>query len=297
MTFFKQGRLPVPKRSILKFIASGTAAAALTLGSLGAHAASDTVRLGYVEWDSCTVATNVTKGVLEDAGYDVKTISVSAALMYEGLANGDLDAIMCAWLPTSQADYYAKTRDRLENLGPNMDGAPLGLAVPDYVEARSIPDLVEHADDFGGRIIGIDPGAGIMRLTHNVIDHYELPMKLVEGSDATMVAVLDDAIRREQPVVVTAWEPHWMWVSYNLRFLDDPDNVFGDPNEIDTLVRKGLKEDEPRAYAILDAIKLDGEARGTLMVADRENDNQEANARQWIEDNQDLVSEWLAAAQ
>ena len=88
-----------------------------------------------------------------------------------------------------------------------------------------------------------------------------------------------------------------MWVSYKLRFLDDPDNVFGDPNEIDTLVRKGLKEDEPRAYAILDAIRLDGEARGTLMVADRENDDQKANARQWIKDNQDMVSEWLAAAQ
>ncbi len=241
-------------------------------------------------------STNVAKAVLEDAGFKVKTVSVTGALLFQGLATKDLDAIMCAWLPNTHADYYAKTKDKLVNLGANMEGADLGLAVPDYVDIKSIPELVDHAKEFKNRIVGIDPGAGIMRLAQEVIDHYKLPETLVEGSDATMTAVLADSIRREEPVVVTSWKPHWMWAAYDIRYLEDPDNIFGDPDEIDTLVRIGLKEDAPKAYALLDAIEMDGDDRSAIMAATRENDDPEANAKKWIEDNQDKVSKWMGAA-
>lgn len=285
-------------RTFLKSLTLGAAAATLALASFGASA-KDTIKLGYVEWDSCVAATNVAKAMLEDAGYEVKTLAVTGALMFQGLANGDLDAILCAWLPTTHEDYYAKTRDKVENLGPNMKSADLGLAVPDYVDFKSITDLADKdvAKSLGNKIIGIDPGAGLMRLTGEVIEHYKLPETLVEGSDATMTAVLANAIRQEKPVVVTSWTPHWMWAAWELRYLEDPDNIYGDPDEIDTLVRKGLKEDHPKAYAVLDAIEVDGDARGAIMVADREDGaDPEANARQWIQDHADITSQWLEAA-
>lgn len=261
--------------------------------------AKGTIKLAYVEWDSCAAATNVAAAVLEKAGYDVKTISVSGALMFEGLANGDADAVVCAWLPTTHADYYARAKDRVEKLGVNMKEARLGLAVPDYMDIDSITDLADDdvAKKLDNRIVGIDPGAGIMRLTHKVIDEYKLPEKLVSGSDATMTAVLADAIRKKEPVVVTSWKPHWMWAAWDLKFLDDPDDVYGKPDDIYTVARKGLKKDMPAAYAILGKFKLDGDARSAVMAADREDGaDPEADARKWVDEHADEVSGWMTGA-
>ncbi len=261
-------------------------------------AVSGTVTLGYVEWDSCVAATNVVALALEDAGYTVKKMSVTGAMMYAGLANGDLDAIVCAWLPVTHKDYYAKTRDKLDNLGPNMKEAKLGLAVPAYVKINAIPELADPAvaKKFQDRIIGIDPGAGIMRLTHKVIEHYKLPEKLIEGSDATMTGVLKNSIRQNKPVVVTSWTPHWMWAAWDLKYLDDPDNVYGKPDDIITLARQGLKADMPKAWAILDAFKMDGDARSAVMVAGRD-DSADAtvDARAWMDAHPETVSAWMSA--
>lgn len=49
-------------------------------------------------------------------------------------------------------------------------------------------------DKFGGRIIGIDPGAGLMAASENALVEYGLDYELMEGSDATMVAALKQAI-------------------------------------------------------------------------------------------------------
>lgn len=257
------------------------------------------VRLGYVEWDSCVAATNVAAVALERAGYEVETMSVTGAMMYQGLAAGDLDAIVCAWLPTTHADYYAKTRSTLDDLGTNMSGARLGLAVPAWMEIDSIPDLADPdvAGSIDDRIIGIDPGAGLMRLTQDVIDHYALPETLVEGSDATMTGVLKDAIRQHQPVVVTSWTPHWMWAAWDLKYLDDPDNVYGEPDDIHTLVRTGLAQEMPQAYAVLHAFRMDGDARSAVMAADREaRADPMANARAWVDEHADEVADWLPGA-
>ncbi|WP_368735528.1 glycine betaine ABC transporter substrate-binding protein, partial [Escherichia coli] len=40
--------------------------------------------------------------------------------------------------------------------------ARIGLIVPEYVSANSIADLQAQKDAFGGRVVGIDAGAGVM---------------------------------------------------------------------------------------------------------------------------------------
>lgn len=277
----------------------GSDTATASSSATAAPASKGTIKLAYVEWDSCVAATNVAAATLEKAGYKVQTMSVSGALMFEGLANGDADAIVCAWLPTTHADYYARAKDRIEKLGKNMKEAKLGLAVPDYVKIDSITDLADAdvAKKFDNRIVGIDPGAGIMRLTHKVIDEYKLPEKLVSGSDATMTAVLSDAIRKKEPVVVTSWKPHWMWAAWDLKFLDDPDDVYGKPDDIYTVARKGLKKDMPEAYAILGKFYMGGDDRGAVMAADRKDGaDPKADARKWVDEHSDEVSKWMTGS-
>lgn len=256
---------------------------------------SNIIKLAYVEWDSCLAATEVAAAVLEKAGYQVETLSVSGAMLYSALANKDVDAMVCAWLPTTHQNYYEKTKHKIENLGSNMQGTRIGLVVPSYVDIDSIEELKTHADLFHNRIIGIDPGAGIMDLTQQAIDAYELPEELLVGSDATMTAALQEAIRKQEPIVVTGWTPHWMFAAWELKYLQDPKNIYGDPEQIDTLVRLDLQTDHPKAYSLLQAFEMSSQDRAAVMTANREeNANPRITAHAWIESNAKVINHWLS---
>ncbi|GAB3341589.1 MULTISPECIES: glycine betaine ABC transporter substrate-binding protein [Chromohalobacter] len=253
-----------------------------------------TVNLSYVEWSSTVASTNVMRAVLEQAGYEVKMSSLSAAAMWQSVATGDTDAFLAGWLPTTHEDYYAKLKDQLVDTGVNLDGTKLGLVVPAYSEVDSIADLNEHADDFDNKLTGIDPGAGIMRLTDKVVEEYDLDLNLQSGSGATMTAALKSAIANDEDIAVTGWTPHWMFARWDLKYLDDPKNVYGGAEQIHTIVRQGLKEDMPEAYAILDAFEWTAEDMGEVMLMNQEEDSDPyENAKQWVEEHQDMVQEWL----
>ena len=101
------------------------------------------------------------------------------------------------------------------------------------------------------KIIGIEPGAGLMKLTKTAIEDYGLDdWQLIEGSSAAMVAELKKAYNNKEPIIVTGWSPHWMFSSFDLKYLEDPNGSFGGAEDINTLVRKGLKQDAPGAYTI-----------------------------------------------
>ncbi|MFP7494840.1 glycine betaine ABC transporter substrate-binding protein [Terribacillus saccharophilus] len=99
------------------------------------------VSLTYVEWDSEVASTNVMKVVLDDLGYDAKITPLDNAVMWQSVANGEADAMVAAWLPTTHGDLYDQYKDQVVDLGPNLEGAKTGLVVPSYVDANSIEDL------------------------------------------------------------------------------------------------------------------------------------------------------------
>lgn len=148
-------------------------------------------------------------------------------------------------------------------------------------------------DKFSGKIIGIDPGAGIMGATDRAVEEYGLDYEVVEGSDATMVATLKQAIDNGEWVAVTGWAPHWKFSRWDLKFLDDPKNVYGEAETINTIVRKGLKEDMPEVYEVCDNFKWDDAGIGSAMAIAEEKEDDIKAARLWVENNQELVNSWL----
>ena len=256
-----------------------------------------TVKLTYVEWASATATTSVMKAVLEQEGFKVEMTPVSGAAMWQAIASGDQDAIMCAWLPGTHREYYGKVADKVEDLGPNFVGAKLGLVVPKYVDINSIEEMKSNIDKFDGKIIGIDPGAGMMVATEKAINENISGLgafELVEGSGATMVAALSDAIRNKEWVVVTGWIPHWKFARWDLKILEDPKEIFGAEETINTIVRKGLKEDMPRVYEILDKMNWTASDIGTVMDWNNKGGaDPNETAKKWVEENQDKVQEWL----
>lgn len=257
--------------------------------------ASKNITLVYVEWASCTAATHVMQAVLEQQGYRVKALSVSGAAMYSAIAHGDADATVCAWLPSTHANYYARTKDKLDNLGANMTGTRIGLVVPEYVKIDSIDQLATHASQFQDRIVGIDPGAGEMGITQKAIEAYKLPLKLIDGSGATMTAALKNAIDNHQPIVVTGWTPHWMWARWKLKYLADPQGVYGGAEDIDTLARKGLKKDLPAAWRVLDGFHWSpGEMQQVMAQDQQQGADAMADARAWVKAHPQQVAAWVA---
>lgn len=132
-----------------------------------------------------------------------------------------------------------------------------------------------------------------MKCTEQAIKDYNLNYTLMEGSDATMTAALKKAFDRNEWVAVTGWTPHWKFARWDLKYLEDPKKVYGEEEEIDTVVRKGLDEDMPEVYELFDNFEWTADDLSSAMVlAEEEGDNKTA-ARKWVEQNEELVNSWL----
>ena len=101
------------------------------------------IKLAYVSWDTEIASTNIIGSVLEDMGYKVTLTQVEAGPMWAAVASGDADAIVAAWLPNTHAKYMADYKGKVEDLGPNLEGAKVGLVVPKYMNIDSIEDLAK----------------------------------------------------------------------------------------------------------------------------------------------------------
>ncbi|MDD4238713.1 MAG: glycine betaine ABC transporter substrate-binding protein [Desulfotomaculaceae bacterium] len=250
------------------------------------------VELGYVQWDSEVASTNVVKTVLEDLGYEVNITAVDAAPMWLGVSEGNFDGIVAAWLPATHKDYLENVKDKVEDLGPNLEGAKIGLVVPEYVTIDSIEELNSEKDKFAGKITGIEPGAGIMLATENAIKDYELDYELQSSSSAGMVAALKKAADTEEWIVVTGWTPHWKFSKWDLKYLEDPKSVYGEAEYIHTIVRKGFQQDNPDAYAVLDKFHWTSADMEAVMLDIENGMKPEEAAAKWVEANPDKVAEW-----
>ena len=154
-------------------------------------------------------------------------------------------------------------------------------------------ETVNYSEEVDYTIIGIEPGAGATGLTNTALEEYEnlAGWEQVEGSTAGMLTELDEAIRNEEPIIVVGWNPHYMFAQHELKYLDDPKGSYGEEEQIHTIARMGLEEDMPEAYEILDRFYWEVEDMEGVMLEALDSSVEEA-ASTWVEENQDLVSEW-----
>jgi len=255
----------------------------------------DAVELLYVEWECAIAKTHTAQVVLEEMGYDVQLTAVDAGPMWSGIAAQDADGFVCAWLPGTHGSYYEQTEGEVEHLSPVLEGARIGLMVPTYVDIDSIEELNDYADRFDNEIVGIEPGAGIMEATDLALEEYDLDFSLIESSDAAMQSALAERYDQEEWVVVTGWTPHPKEARHDLKYLEDPQEVYGGEEYIGAVVRHGLAEDMPEVYEFLDNMYWEVEELAELMGwnADQEYGDEYDNAQEWVDQNRDVVEEWL----
>ena len=260
----------------------------------------NTIELGYQSWVDGIAMTHLTAAILQDEmGYDTDITQANLGPIFSDVASGNLDLMMHAWLPNTHADYADQYSEDWERLGTSYEGARIGLVVPQYVDIDSISELNANASEFDSTVVGIESGAGIMQNANTAMDTYDLESNgwdLQASSGPAMVATLGDAIENEEWIVVTGWTPHYKFARYDLKFLDDPENVFGASDNIVSIGRDGFSEDHPDVAQMIDNIYLSDTQFGELagLIANDDDDTPYIEiARTWMDDNPDVWQDWV----
>ena len=266
----------------------------------GGGASGRTLDIADIGWTENTAIAQLTKVLLEEQlGYEEVTVRTSDLdSVYEDVAEGNLDAFQDVWLP-NQRGLLQGVEDDVEQLSFSYEGqTEQGIAVPTYMDVTSLDQLDQSEADL---ILGIEPGSVIMgKVYDEVMPAYDLAQKLVEGATQGMLAEVETRYGNGEEFALVAWSPHWMNQQYDLRYLEDPQDALGelnDPASITTIVNEDLAQDDPVAYAFMDALILDEEQIGDLESAINDAGDPHEGARRWAEDNPEVWQPWVEAAQ
>lgn len=290
------------KRHLLSVFALGTAAALALTGCAGSGdgdngggdaAPSKDLTIGVFNgWPEGEAVSYIWKHVLEDQGYNVTLEYADAGPVFAGVANGDYDFALDGWLPLTHAEYFEQYGDKIVDLGSWNDDAKLTIAVNADAPIDSLDELAANADAFGGRIIGIEPGAGLTRATEDeVIPTYGLEgMDFITSSTPAMLAELSKAIKSGDNIAVTLWRPHWAYNAFDIRDLEDPQGTLGEAESIHTFSRTGFADDFPDVNTWLKDFKMDSDLLFALEDAMYNHDDE-------VTDYTDIVSTWMSENQ
>jgi glycine betaine/proline transport system substrate-binding protein len=240
--------------------------------------------LANIGWDENVAISNLTKVLLqEDLGYERVEIDTSEDLdaTYTRVASGELDAFQDVWLPNQRALLDGVAPD-VEHLDPWYLGeTKQGMAVPAYMDVRSIDQL--NGTD-AKLIYGIEDSSVMMhKVGGRVIPEYHLKQQLVEGPTAGMLDQVGRLYATREDFV----------------FLKDPKDAMGptnDPAECSTIVRGDLREKDPEAYAFIDALELTEEQIDGLEYAINKEEDPLVGVRRWVSENREVVRPWIEAA-
>ena len=263
--------------------------------ALPALADCDAVTFSDVGWTDITATTAATTVVLDALGYDTDIKILSVPVTYISLAEGDIDVFLGNWMPTMEADIAPyREAGTVDTVRANLEGAKYTLAVNKAAADMGIAtfaDIAANADALDGKIYGIEPGNDGNRLIMDMIadgafglDDFEV----VESSEQGMLAQVDRASGRDEPIVFLGWEPHPMNANFDMSYLEGGDDWFG-PNlggaTVFTNTSAGFVDSCPNVGALLNnlsfSLAMENEIMGAIL-----NDG---------EDPADAASTWLAA--
>ena len=296
------------KRTIIASLAIG-AAAALGLVACSPPGSSsgsgdaldngdrDTLELAVFNgWDEGIAASWLWKEILEDEGYTVNLRMADVAPVFVGLTGGDYDVVLDTWLPATHEEYIDQYGDDLVDLGAWNEDAKLAVAVNADAPIDSLDELADNADVFGGRIVGIEPGAGLTSAVQDrTIPTYGLDaLPLQTSSTAAMLTELKAATDAGEDIAVTLWSPHWAYDAFPIKDLADPEGTLGDAESIHSFGGSSFTEDFPDLSERLKSFTMDSETLASLenaMFNDSgvDGDDYSEVVRAWMDDNQEYV--------
>lgn len=282
------------------------AATVLTIAGLASTASvaeTPTIRFGTPTWPGVTVKTEVAAQLVATMGYSIEQTNASPAFAYNALKSDDLDLFLGGWMPTQKNMLDPLVEENsVEVLATNISEAVMGIAVPEYVWNEGVhteADLAKHADRFDHTIYGIEPGTGFNESIKESIanDRHGLgEWEMVPSSTSGMLSQVGRSIKRDEWVVFLGWTPHWMNVTYDIKYLE----AVGEPkiaatkSDVLTVANPRMVENHPEVARFLDQYVVDKQDQSEWVLEYSYNDREkDVVAREWIAANLDTVGQWL----
>ncbi len=275
------------------------------LASAGAALANcDEVVFSDVGWTDITATTAATTTILDALGYDTEIKILSVPVTYTSMAEGDIDVFLGNWMPTMEGDIAPyREAGTVETVRANLEGAKYTLAVNAAAAELGIKDFADistHSDALDGKIFGIEPGNDGNRLIQSMIDGDSFGLsgfEVAESSEQGMLAQVDRASRKGDPIVFLGWEPHPMNANFEMSYLTGGDEFFG-PNfggaTVFTNTRKGYAEECPNIGALLNNLEFSLAMENEIMAAILDGGEDPADAASaWLKANPDAYTPWL----
>ena len=292
--------------TFMKKTAVSALALAVSAGSAmaDAHAECGTVTFSDVGWTDITATTAATTVVLEALGYETEVLVLSVPVTYTSLAEGDVDVFLGNWMPTMEADIAPyREAGTVDTVRANLEGAKYTLATNAAGAELGIVDfgtIATAIDELDAQIYGIEPGNDGNRLIMDMIEADAFGLggfEVVESSEQGMLAQVERASDRDEPIVFLGWEPHPMNANFDLTYLTGGDDWFG-PDlggaTVYTNTSAGYVEACPNVGALLNNLVFSLEMENEIMgaILDDGQDPAEA-ATAWMAANPDAVMAWL----
>ncbi|HTV95568.1 MAG TPA: choline ABC transporter substrate-binding protein [Steroidobacteraceae bacterium] len=276
------------------------------LGSRSVRAAEapacGTVRMSSPGWSDLEATDDIAGLLLRGLGYQQNVDTLSVAITYQALSNGQIDVFLGDWSPAH--DHFTQpllAAGKIERLERNLSGAKYTLVVPDYVAAagvRTFADLAAHGDQFHHRIYGIDAGSPGNESIEKAIAGSALEgWEVVPSSEQGMLAQVARDIARKRWVVFLGWEPHPMNSTFKLVYLAGGDAFFG-PNygggTVYTVARSGFSRSCPNVAHLLRQLSFSVPAENEMMAAIDEGKQSGAEAAAaYLKAHPEVLPLWL----
>ncbi|SJM62536.1 glycine betaine ABC transporter substrate-binding protein [Gulosibacter sp. 10] len=240
--------------------------------------------------------------LLEEQGITLETTSIDLAAGFTGIADGSVDGYVNAWLPSTHEQVLANYKEDVVIVDEDGEGYfhenENVLVVPEYVEHDTIEEALADPELFGGEIIGIEDGSGLMTMLPDTIAAYDATddFEVVSGSTPAMLTSLQGAIDDQEPILVTLWNPHWAFAEMDLKVLEDNKDGWPEPDGSYFVVSKEFDESHPEIVEWFANSQVTQEEYSTLMHAVSQAETPVDGARTWLEDesNRATVDSWFA---
>ncbi|MFF2317895.1 glycine betaine ABC transporter substrate-binding protein [Arthrobacter sp. NPDC058097] len=265
----------------------------------GAQSGDKTVTVATVAgYDDTVAVTGLWTELLSEHGYTLQTKQVDLAAGFAGIARGDLDGYLNAWLPTTHGTYVDKYKDQLNILDkPFFDNDRLVLVTPKSMPENTISEVVNNASKYSSKIVGIEAGSGEMKILPDVLKKYNATDKLdiVAGSTPATLAALKDAAAKNKPMVATLWTPHWAFASMPIKALDDDLQGWPKPDGSYIVLSKQFASKEAEVAKWMSNFKITEEQYASLMLDVSEASSPTEGAKKWLEnpDNRKAADSWF----
>ncbi|WP_339515528.1 choline ABC transporter substrate-binding protein [Pseudomonas sp. RL_15y_Pfl2_60] len=289
----------------LNVIAGGCVLALCSSSLLAADQAScKNVRVGAVGWTDVVATTAVASTLLEGLGYETKQTQASQQIIFAGIQKDQIDVFLGYWKPIMDDNIQPFLEKKAVKVmdTPSLNDAVAAPAVPTYAADKGLntmADIVKFKDQLDGKIYGIDAGSGANTAIKKMIDTNQFGLgefKLIESSEAGMLAAVNRATRSNKPIVFFGWKPHPMNLQHPITYLTGTEDVFG-PNDgaatVSTVTAPDYAERCPNVNQLLSNMRFTSEQESQLMQPIMDRKKPEDVARDWIKANPQIVSGWL----